>query len=89
MRLVLVTTTYKGLFVGRIDYPAGEEPADKIVMHGVRNVINFRSGQGFLGIAANGPEGCKVGPACERATILSLTGVWDLSESAAAEWAKL
>jgi len=90
MRLVMITTSYKGIFVGHITEDAGQEPTDKIVITDVRNVINFRSGQGFLGIAANGPEGCKVGPACGRATVMGpITGVWDLSETAAAEWAQL
>ena len=85
MKAVLVTTEYRGVFFGLLDAECDER--DKtLVLHNCRNIIYWAGTRGFLGLAAEGPEGdSRLGSTAVRVLIHGVTSVTDVSEQARAK----
>jgi hypothetical protein len=81
-RYVLVTTSYRGVFCGEIDDGYADTDTT-IALRRCRNVIKWRGGNGFLGLAATGPgEGSVLGSTADRVVLQGVTSVADCTEEA-------
>lgn len=86
MRPVIVTTEYRGVFFGFADDTSG----DTIVLKNARNAIYWSSATGgFMGLACDGPAaGSRIGKQVEKIELRKVTSVIDVTDAAAAAWAK-
>ena len=83
LRYVLVTTDFRGVFVG---YLKDESQApQKITLRDARMVISW-SGGGLLRVASDGPkDGDKYTPAVPSCDLWKITSIMDCTEEAAAK----
>ena len=80
-KAVLVTTEYRGVFVGRL--ACIERDARRVTLTDCRNVIYWAGVKGFLGIAAYGPEGeSRLGAVAPRVELSGTTSVTDMTDEA-------
>ena len=92
MKAVLVTTEHRGVFFGYIPHEVGEvPPKEALKLQHARNVIYWSASMnGFLGLAAIGPDGsCKVGPAVSSLVVYDITSVTECAEKAVEKWEAL
>lgn len=82
-RTVLVTTEFRGVFFGELEDDT-QAPA-KIVLRRARMIVYWSASvRGVLGLAADGPDkACKITSPVSRAEIWRVTGVFEVSPSAA------
>lgn len=83
---VLVTTQHRGVFFGRV--PNDQDlTARTMTLSGCRNAIYWAGSQGFLGLAANGPEeGSRVGATAPTVLLHDITSVSRCTDAAAKAW---
>ena len=82
-RAVLVTTEYRGVFFGYAKDTAG----DIIHLRAARNCIYWSAKVGgFLGLAANGPDGASRIGAAANIELRKITGVSEVTKAAEAAW---
>ena len=88
LKMVLVTTDYRGVFAGYIDQ---DSAPDLVVLTKARNVIYWSADvNGVFGLAKTGPSaGCKIGPAVDRLRAFKVTSVTDMTLEAQAKWEAL
>jgi hypothetical protein len=85
MKNVLITTAHKGIFLGQV--PEGKDLTTK-QLTGIKNarlVINFRNGKGFMGVAQDGPHDCLLGSTGDIEVLHDVTGVFAVTDVAAAQ----
>lgn len=88
-RMVLVTTTHRGVFAGDLEALLEEtDNPTRAVLTGARNVISWSADmRGVLGLASIGPsESCKIGAKVERLRLYDITAIVDIGEEATAKW---
>jgi len=86
MRPVLVTTKYRGVFFGYLDYePNGP---GKIILKNARGCVYWSSDcKGFLGLAATGPtSSCRIGPQVSELTLYGVTSICPVTVDAERQW---
>jgi len=83
---VLVTTEFRGVFFGFVK--EDKNLPDEITITKVRNCIYWSSDLGgFLGLAAQGPNGsCKIGAQVEELRLFKVTSITPVSDEAAKKW---
>lgn len=83
-RYVLVTTSHRGVFFGRLV----EDRIETVVLAEARNCLYWsKETRGFLGLASTGPQGgSKVGPAVPTLTLYGVTCLADCTEKARVCW---
>jgi len=80
---VLITTSHRGVFYGRLSDDQ-DENSRTLVLVNCRNVIYWAGSNGFLGLAADGPEHeSRIGSTAPRVRIHDITSVSDCSQAAA------
>lgn len=84
-RAVLVTTAHKGVFFGF----ATETGGSTIKLRAGRCCVYWSADlQGFMGLAAMGPNSsCKIGPAADI-EVRDITAVVEVTDAAAEKWTK-
>ncbi len=82
-RMVLVTTSYRGVFAGYATDTSGET----IRLRAARNCVYWPPKQkGFIGLASDGPlDGARVGPPADI-ELRSITCVAEVTPEAAKRW---
>ena len=87
-KAVLVTTVHRGVFFGYLE--SGYKDTAKIVaLTDCKNAIYWSGKNGFLGLAADGPEsGSRIGSRAARVVLQDVTSITDVSEKAVAVWEK-
>ena len=82
---VLVTTSRRGVFAGRL---VGTPTQEKTVLAEARCCLYWSSDtRGFLGLASAGPgEGCRIGPAAPKVTLYDVTSVVEMTDAAWERW---
>ena len=83
---VLVTTAHRGVFFGNLSADQDEDAKTLVLTH-CRNAIYWSGSQGFLGLAAHGPEeGSKIGATAKSVRLHDVTSVTECTNKAAAKW---
>ena len=85
MRNVVVTTTNRGIFVGRTD---AEPTSETCVLEQARMVLYYsQETRGVVGLAQRGPQkGSRVSPVATRIGLRNVTSIMDATDAAAAAW---
>ncbi len=88
-KMYLVTTSHRGVFAGEL-----ADDADKsnktLTLLNCRNVIHWSGEQGFLGLAANGPQPTdRIGSIAIEVLLHDVASVTLCSDAAAQEWRAL
>ena len=85
MKQVIVTTEYRGVFHGTLsEYDRDKRRA---VLHDARCVIRWGTTEGWLELAAAGPNRkSKLGSKVPRIELPGITSVADVTADAAAKW---
>lgn len=87
-RAVLVTTQYRGVFMGFIPFDAKVKDGELKLTRARCCVYWPAECKGFLGLATVGPiAGAKIGPAAD-CTLYGVTCVAEVSPEAVAQWEK-
>lgn len=83
-RYVLVTTSFRGVLMGRITANDG----DSVTLENARNCVYWEASvKGVFGLAANGPSAkCRIGPAVPRISLRGVTSVTDCTPEAVKAW---
>ena len=81
---VLITTEYRGVFMGELD----ERDNDSVTLTHARNCVYWsRKIRGVFGLAATGPDSeCRIGPAVPRLTLRKVTSITECTDAAVAAW---
>lgn len=84
---VLVTTSHRGVFFGRLEADA-DVTARTLTLTHVRNAIHWSGPKGFLGLAADGPgDGSRIGATATLPVVLhDITSVSYCTPEAAKKW---
>lgn len=86
-KAVLVTTNFRGVFFGWLDTDEQPETDRTLVLHECRNAIYWTGAQGFLGLAAAGPEPqSRIGSVAPRVLLHEVTSVTDCTPAATEKW---
>lgn len=88
LRAVVVTTAYRGVFVGwTTDRSDDPETIELVRAH---MIVYWAAGnRGVLGIASMGPvNGSRVSPQVQRIILRNVTAVMDATDAAAEAWSK-
>lgn len=82
MAHVIVTTSHRGVFFGKLDDRYDGQPVVRI--SDARMVVYWSADcRSVVGLAANGPSaGCKIGPAAPAITLRDVTSVIEVADSA-------
>lgn len=83
---VLVTTEFRGVFFGHLK--DGSKLPNEVTLTEARNCIYWSTSVGgFLGLAANGPDGnCKIGVVVPELTLYKVTSVAPVTPEAEKKW---
>lgn len=82
---VLVTTSHRGVFWGRIE--SSRDNGRTVVLTGARCAIYWATNKGFLELAQIGPnKSSKVGAVAPRITLHDVTSVTECTDAAAGAW---
>lgn len=86
---VIVTTTHRGVFYGRLTDRYDGQPVVRI--EDARMVVYWSADvKSVVGLAANGPTaGCRIGPAAPAITLRDVTAVIEVSADAAKKFASM
>ena len=84
-RSVVVTTEYRGVFVGSTTDP---DTAEQITLTGARMVIYWSADvHGVLGLAAKGATlGCRLSPMVDRIVLRNIAAIIEAMPEAAKSW---
>ncbi len=85
---VLVTTIHRGVFFGFVDPDCKTDVS--MTLKKCRNCISWSSSiNGFLGLAAVGPDGnCRIGAEAPEVILHGVTSVSDVTSIAVEAWSK-
>ena len=84
-RWVVVTTSFGGVFFGRVEGDATSK--EKIVLRDCRCALYWAGKSGWLGLASHGPEeSSKLGAVAKRVLLHEISAVADCSECAEKVW---
>lgn len=85
---VLITTEFRGVFFGYVKND--KKLPEEITLTNAKNCIYWSSNcNGFLGLAANGPQsGCKIGAEIKELTLYKITSVTSVEPKAEEAWKK-
>lgn len=85
-KAVLVTTKHRGVFYGHVK--ADDKAPAQITLGGARNCIYWdRSCNGFLGLAAKGPnDACRIGARVPELTLYDITSITPVTDDAVKAW---
>ena len=83
-RWVLVTTTHRGVFFGRL----AEIGKDSIRLDDAQNCLYWgKTVKGFLGLASHGPDAtCRVTRPAPKLQLFGVTSVSECSDASLAAW---
>lgn len=83
-RYVMVTTEFRGVFMGQME----EESGSRVVLRDAQNCIRWSVDEhGVFGLAAYGPgEECRIGPVVPRLVLRRVTSVTDCTPEAVKRW---
>ena len=83
-RMVMVTTEYRGVFMGELV----EENGTKCTLKNAQMCVHWSSdAHGVFGLATKGPgDGCRIGPPVPQLTLRKVTSVCDVTPEAVERW---
>ena len=82
-KFVLVTTEYRGVFVGFLE----SQDSRTVVLTRAKCAIRWNTDGGFLELAKKGPnDGSRIGSEAERITLYSVTSIADVTDEAREKW---
>lgn len=84
---ILVTTEYKGVFFARAPRNIDLSARTLKGLTDCRMAINWMNGKGVMGLAQDGPDDkCLVSSSANIRALHCVTGVFDVTDAAAAKW---
>lgn len=84
-KAVLVTTQFRGVFFGYLK--DDKKAPDELTLTGVRNCIKWVGTNGFLGLAAKGPnKDCRIGERVSQVTLYKVTSITPVEDAAVKAW---